>query len=124
MAEGQSDTRERSEAAGGRESAREEASQLPLEASGGSGTAGDALSDAFDDGEWEYVYEDELEEGDVWEYLDEDGRDTNPLSYRNMQNATDDLNSIYREGVAVAREMKGAVEDIKGLFDLKGLFKL
>lgn len=81
----------------------------------------DALDD---DGEWEYVYEDELEEGDVWEYLDEDEQDANPLSYRNMQSATDDLNSIYHEGVAVAREIKGAVDDIKELFDLKGLFKL
>lgn len=105
----------------GAESAGERDLKPPSEASGASDTVGGGLPD---DGEWEYVYEDELEEGDVWEYLDEDEQDANPLSYRNMQNATDDLNSIYREGVAVAREIKGAVDDIKGLFDLKGLFKL
>ena len=93
----------------------------PSEALGAAVADSDASAD---DDEWEYDYEDELEEGDIWEYLDEDEQDANPLFYRNMQHTTDDLNSIYHEGVAVAREIKGAVDDIKGLFDLKGLFKL
>lgn len=76
-----------------------------------------------DDGEWEYVYEDELEEGDEWEYLDEDEKESNPLSYRNVQNATDDLNSIYRDGIAAAKEVKDVVDEIKGMFDIKGMFK-
>lgn len=115
------DSQNRPEDVCGAESAAKAEAILPSEEVGAADADGGAPAD---DGEWEYVYEDELEEGDVWEYLDDDEQDANPLSYKNMQSTTDDLNSIYREGVAVAREIKGAVDDIKGLFDLKGLFKL
>lgn len=81
-------------------------------------------SSASDDEEWEYVYEDELEEGDVWEYLTEDEQASNPLSYQNVQAATDDLNALYREGAALARDFSEVVGEVKGMLDFKKMIGL
>lgn len=98
-------------------------SETPDCADAPNGSVGDDAfepSDSADDeGEWEYVYEDELEEGDVWEYVEEEGSELNPLSYENVQHATDDLNTVYREGMAAARDIKEAVDEMKDLLDIK-----
>lgn len=86
-----------------------------------------------DEEEWEWVYVDddeEIGEDEEWEYVDEDededgpSDDANPLAYKKVQSTTDDLNHIYHDGVEVARELKGAYDDIKSLMDFKNLFKL
>lgn len=46
----------------------------------------------------------------------------NPFDYKKVQSATDGLNDVYRDGVAVAHELKGAYDDIKKLMDFEGLF--
>ena len=33
------------------------------------------------------------------------------------------MNAIYKDGVAVAAELKGAFDDIKSAFDFKGILK-
>ena len=88
---------------------------------------GDEFFDDDDDDDWEDDDEEDWDEDDEWEDEDEweeaDEENDNPLSYKKVQKTTDDLNSIARDGVAVARELKGAYDDIKGLFDIRGLFK-
>lgn len=99
------------------------------------------------DEEWVYVDDDESEDDDEWEYVevdedyelgpdeewaDEDDEgpkkkkkaDKNPLAYDKVQSTTDDLNHIYREGAATARDLKEAYDDIKSLMDFKNMFKL
>lgn len=98
----------------------------------------DALEDedgAFfddDEGEWDdaEAYEDDDgffddDDDDAWgEACEDDGEDgEKPAAYKKVQGATDDLNSIYHDGAAVAKELKDAYEDIKKLMDIRGLFK-
>ena len=37
--------------------------------------------------------------------------------------ATDDVNAIYKEGIAAAKELKGAFDEIKSALNLGDLFK-
>ena len=74
------------------------------------------------DEDWDEDDED-WDEDDEWEYDDDEEEDENPLAYKKVQRTTDDLNSIARDGVAVARELKEAYDDIKQLMDFKSLFK-
>lgn len=40
-----------------------------------------------------------------------------------VQQATDDMNAIFKDGVKVAAEMKGAFDDIKSALDFSSLLK-
>ena len=77
----------------------------------------------FDDDDEEWEEDEDWDEDDEWEYDDDEEEDENPLAYKKVQRTTDDLNSIARDGVAVARELKEAYDDIKQLMDFKSLFK-
>ena len=56
----------------------------------------------------------------------EDGED-NPydlgITKEGVARATGDMNAIYKDGVAVAAELKGAFDDIKSALDFKSLLK-
>lgn len=43
------------------------------------------------------------------------------ISYKKVQSATDDMNAIFKDGVKVASEFKGAYDDIKEALDFKDL---
>lgn len=81
--------------------------------------------------EEQYVYVDEdgnevvlsEEELEGYEIVSDDDDSDNPLAYDKVQRATDDLNSIAREGIAMGKELKETVDDFKSLFDFKSMFK-
>lgn len=70
--------------------------------------------------EVEYFYvEDDEEEGE-----DEDDNEFDlGITKEGVAQATSDINSIYKDGVAVATELKGAFDDIKSAFDFKSVLK-
>ena len=75
----------------------------------------------YEDGnEVEYFYvEDDEEEGE-----DEDDNEFDlGITKEGVAQATSDINSIYKDGVAVATELKGAFDDIKSAFDFKSVLK-
>lgn len=43
------------------------------------------------------------------------------ISYKAVQGATDDMNAIFKDGVKVASEFKGAYDDIKEALNFKDL---
>lgn len=43
------------------------------------------------------------------------------ISYKKVQGATDDMNAIFKDGVKVASEFKGAYDDIKEALNFKDL---
>ena len=55
------------------------------------------------------------------------GDDKNPydpgITREGVTEATKDVNAIYKDGVAVAAEFKGAFDDIKSALDFSGIFK-
>lgn len=72
---------------------------------------------------------DEYEEVEVIEE-NEFGEDFNPLAYENVQAATDVANdlaraggSIAKEGMALAGELKEAMDDINSMLDFKSWLK-
>lgn len=72
--------------------------------------------------EVEYFYvEDEDESEDADE--DDDNEFDLGITKEGVAQATSDINSIYKDGVAVAAELKGAFDDIKGAFDFKSVLK-
>ena len=73
-----------------------------------------------DGNEVEYFYvEDDEEEGE-----DEDDNEFDlGITKEGVAQATSDINSIYKDGVAVATELKGAFDDIKSAFDFKSVLK-
>lgn len=73
-----------------------------------------------DGNEVEYFYvEDDEEEGE-----DEDDNEFDlGITKEGVAQATSDINSIYKDGVAVATELKGAFDDIKSAFDSKSVLK-
>lgn len=78
--------------------------------------------------EYEEEYEqdeEELEEGEErgGDSSAKSAGEDNPLSYDNVQETTDNLNDIAREGVAAARELKETYDDIKGLFSIGNWLK-
>ena len=68
----------------------------------------------------------EVEYYDVEEDEGDDAED-NPfdlgITKEGVAQATSDMNAIYKDGVAVAAELKGAFDDIKSAFDFKGILK-
>ena len=73
-----------------------------------------------DGNEVEYFYvEDDEEESE-----DEDDNEFDlGITKEGVAQATSDINSIYKDGVAVATELKGAFDDIKSAFDFKSVLK-
>ena len=45
------------------------------------------------------------------------------ITKEGVAEATNDMNAIYKDGIAVAAELKGAFDDIKSAFDFKGILK-
>lgn len=45
------------------------------------------------------------------------------ITREGVANATNDMNAIYKDGIAVAAELKGAFDDIKGALDFGSLLK-
>ena len=91
---------------------------------------GDEDDGGFDDDELEedeeFFDDDECDDDGEYDYDDdewEDDEDKEPGTYKKVQRTTNDLNSIYRDGAAVAKELKGAYDDIKKLMDIRSLFK-
>ncbi len=79
--------------------------------------------------ECEYLYvEEDDEEADAAE-LDNDLEVATPddgslgITRDGVQAATDDMNAIFKDGVKVAAEMKGAFDDIKSALDFSSLLK-
>ena len=76
----------------------------------------------MEDGEEaEYLYveddEDEQADGDVVD----DG--SLGITRDGVQQATDDMNAIFKDGVQMAAEFKGAFDDIKSALDFRSLLK-
>ena len=76
----------------------------------------------MEDGEEaEYLYveddEDEQADGDVVD----DG--SLGITRDGVQQATDDMNAIFKDGVKMAAEFKGAFDDIKSALDFRSLLK-
>ncbi len=71
-----------------------------------------------------------LEDGEEAEYYyvaeDEGARDDEEglgITSEGVAQATDDMNAIYRDGIAVAAELKDAFADIKSVFDFSAFTK-
>lgn len=73
-----------------------------------------------------------IEDGDESEYfyveddVDDDEEDNEfdlGITTEGVAQATSDVNAIYRDGVAVANELKGAFDDIKSAFDFGAFAK-
>ena len=78
----------------------------------------------------EVVYVDEEGNPVDWESLSEEERAAFDLveveepsegkkTYDRVQRTTEDLNAIAKEGIQTARELKGVVDDLQGMFDFK-----
>ena len=70
------------------------------------------------------------EEGNEVEYFyvnESEAEDDNEfdlgITKEGVAQATTDINAIYKDGVAVASELKGAFDDIMGAFDFKSVLK-
>lgn len=86
----------------------------------------------MEDGEEaEYLYVDDGdsgEDGDAASAEAEAGDDSDDIgdlgiTREGVQEATDDMNAIMKDGVAVAAELKGAFDDIKGALDFGSWLK-
>lgn len=75
-----------------------------------------------EDLEEEYVDEDE-ENVDEDEDAEEDNEYDLGITKEGVKETTEDLNAIYKDGVAVAKELKDAFDDIKSALNFKDLFK-
>lgn len=72
-----------------------------------------------------------MEDGEEAEYFyveeDEDAEEDNPfdlgITKEGVAQATSDMNAIYKDGIAVAAELKGALDDIKSAFDFGSILK-
>lgn len=72
-----------------------------------------------------------IEDGNESEYFyvedDDDDEEDNEfdlgITTEGVARATSDVNAIYRDGVAVANELKGAFDDIKSAFDFSAFTK-
>ena len=127
----ESDAAERIEAAGVEASADEQADDEeveyvyvdedgnPVDAEGNPLPDRDAVVYVDEDGneiDWESLSE---EERAAFTVVDEEKAGEGKKTYDRVQHATDDLNAIAKEGVATARELKGVVDDLQGMFDFK-----
>ena len=75
-----------------------------------------------EEAEYLYVEDDEDDEG---EQADSDVVDDGSLGITRdgVQQATDDMNAIFKDGVKMAAEFKGAFDDIKSALDFSSLLK-
>lgn len=78
------------------------------------------VEDSLD--EPEELEEDESEVEEASSHASDDEIDTG-LTKEVVAEATDDLNAIYKEGAAAAKELKEAFDDIKSAFDFGSFFK-
>lgn len=69
--------------------------------------------------EVEYFYVEE-EEGEA---SDDDNEFDFGITKEGVAAATSDMNAIYKDGIAVAAELKGAFDDIKSAFDFTSILK-
>ena len=79
----------------------------------------------MEDGEEaEYLYVEDAED-DEDEQADSDVVDDGSLGITRdgVQRATDDMNAIFKDGVKMAAEFKGAFDDIKSALDFSSLLK-
>ena len=83
-------------------------------------TIGFVLIEDGEEVEYFYVETDE-DEADVDE--DEDNPYDLGITKEGVAEATQDVNAIYKDGVAIAAELKGAFDDIKSAFDFGSLLK-
>ncbi len=73
----------------------------------------------MEDGEEaEYLYVESDEEGD-----EDDNEFDFGITKEGVAQATNDMNAIYKDGIAVAAELKGAFDDIKSAFDFGSVLK-
>ena len=83
---------------------------------------------AEDDG-YELV-ELELDDDDIVRYIEDEEEaeeEDNPydlgITKEGVAEATNDMNAIYKDGIAVAAELKGAFDDIKSALDFTSFLK-
>ena len=79
----------------------------------------------MEDGEEaEYLYveddEDDEPEHDVYDVVDDGSLG---ITRDGVQQATDDMNAIFKDGVKMTAEFKGAFDDIKSALDFSSLLK-
>ena len=76
----------------------------------------------MEDGEeCEYLYVEE--DGDGASGDDEDNPYDLGITKEGVAEATNDMNAIYKDGIAVAAELKGAFDDIKSALDFTSFLK-
>ena len=74
-----------------------------------------------EEAEYLYVEDDEDEGEDVGGEVVDDG--SLGITRDGVQQATDDMNAIFKDGVKMAAEFKGAFDDIKSAVDFSSLLK-
>ncbi|WP_294418919.1 hypothetical protein [uncultured Senegalimassilia sp.] len=74
-----------------------------------------------EEAEYLYVEDDEDEGEDVGGEVVDDG--SLGITRDGVQQATDDMNAIFKDGVKMAAEFKGAFDDIKSALDFSSLLK-
>ena len=72
--------------------------------------------------EAEYLYVEEDDEDDGADDDDDNEFDLG-ITKEDVAQATDDVNAIYKDGIAVAAELKGAFDDIKEAFSFGSILK-
>ena len=76
----------------------------------------------MEDGEEvEYLYVEDDEDEDADGEVADDG--SLGITRDGVQQATDDMNAIFKDGVKMAAEFKGAFDDIKSALDFSSLLK-
>lgn len=80
---------------------------------------GFVLMEDGEEAEYLYVEDDEDEE----EGAEEDNEFDLGITKEGVAQATEDVNAIYKDGIAVAAELKGAFDDIKSALDFSSLLK-
>ncbi|OUO90445.1 hypothetical protein B5F40_06965 [Gordonibacter sp. An230] len=74
--------------------------------------------------EVEYFYVEDDEGGEDESEPDADGNEFDfGITKEGVAEATSDMNAIYKDGIAVATELKGAFDDIKNAFDFGSFLK-
>ncbi|MCL1796710.1 MAG: hypothetical protein FWG24_00040 [Eggerthellaceae bacterium] len=69
-------------------------------------------------------FEGDETDGDDGAAEDDDGEEFDlGITKEQVAETTDDFNAIYKEGIAAAKEIKEAFDDIKSVFNLGSFFK-
>ncbi|RDB60522.1 hypothetical protein C1878_13795 [Gordonibacter sp. 28C] len=80
---------------------------------------GFVLMEDGEEAEYLYVEDDDEDDGEA----DDDNPYDLGITKEGVAEATNDMNAIYKDGIAVAAELKEAFDDIKGAFDFSFLKK-